>query len=111
NAKDEEIIFTKGTTHGLNLLAKSYEKLIAEGDEIIISELEHHSNLLPWIELTQKTKAILKFIPLEDNKITLKGFKSVLTNQTKLVVTHHISNVMGDIVPIKDMIKLAHKMG
>ncbi len=111
NAKDEEIVFTKGTTHGLNLLAKSYVKIISEGDEIIISELEHHSNLLPWIELTQKTNAILKFIPLEENKITLNGFKSVLTKKTKLVITHHISNVMGDIVPIKDIIKLAHKNG
>ncbi len=111
NAFDHEIVFTKGTTSGLNLLAKSFEELISEGDEIIISELEHHSNLLPWINLAEKKKAVLKFIPLVNNQITIKAFKSVLTKKSKLVITHHISNVLGFITPIKEIIKRSHQVG
>jgi cysteine desulfurase/selenocysteine lyase len=109
HANKDEVIFTKSTTHSLNMLAKSLESILTKDDEIIISELEHHSNLLPWFELAKKTQAIIKFIPLENNQITLDGFKKVLTNQTKLVITHHISNVLGYTTPIKEMTKLAHK--
>ncbi len=111
NADEKEVVFTKSTTHGLNMLAKSLAETINPGDEIIISELEHHSNLLPWVELASQKQAVLKFIPLEDGKITLTNFKKVLSNQTKLVITHYLSNVMGFTTPLKEMIKAAHQVG
>lgn len=111
NADRDEVIFTKGTTHSINMLAKSLESMLSKDDEIILSELEHHSNLLPWFEVAKKTKSIIKFIPLENNQITLNGFKKVLTNKTKLVITHHISNVLGYLVPVRDITRLAHKKG
>ncbi|MFA5693041.1 MAG: aminotransferase class V-fold PLP-dependent enzyme [Acholeplasmataceae bacterium] len=107
NASSKEIIFTKGTTNSLNILALSLEGYINEGDEILISNLEHHSNFLPWLNLAKKRKANLKFIPLENGMITLDNFKKSLTNKTKLVITHHISNVLGYLTPIKEMIKLS----
>ena len=111
HAEEDEVIFTKSTTHGLNMLARSFDELLEAKDEIILSELEHHSNLLPWLELAYRKDLVVKFIPLEDGKITVENFKSVLTKKTKLVITHHISNVMGDIAPVEKMIKLARKVG
>lgn len=110
-ANRNEIVFTKSTTHSINMLAQSLSGIINEGDEIIVSELEHHANLLPWQNLALKKNAILKFIPLENGMITIENFKKTLSEKTKLVATHHISNVMGYVAPIKEMIKLAHKKG
>lgn len=111
NASSEEIVFTKGTTASLNLVASSYGMAnINEGDEIIVSELEHHSSVMPWQEVAKIKKAKLVFVPLDnEGRITVENFKSVLTNKTKIVALTYVSNVMGYISPIKEIIELAHK--
>ena len=113
NAKTKEIVFTKGANNGLNLVASSYGlDNICEGDEIITSELEHHSNVIPWQNVAKKKKAILKFIELDSTgRITVDAFKKVLSNKTKVVAITYVSNVMGYITPIKEIIKLAHSVG
>ncbi|MBN2268752.1 MAG: cysteine desulfurase [Acholeplasmataceae bacterium] len=110
NAKEEEIIFTRGTTSALNLVAQAFLHTLKPGDEIITSELEHHSSLLPWMIAAQKTGAKLVYIPLTDEgRITVEGFKKVLTNQTKIVAITHVSNVMGYLTPIEEITRLAHE--
>ena len=110
NAKEEEVIFTKGTTSALNMVAQAFIHTLKPGDEIITSELEHHSSLLPWMIAAQKTGAKLVYIPLTDEgRITVEGFKKVLTNQTKIVAITHVSNVMGYLTPIEEIAKLAHE--
>ncbi len=113
NAKTEEIVYTKGASNSLNLVASSYGMdNIEEGDEIITSELEHHSNVIPWQNVAKKKKAVLKFIELDSTgRITVEAFKKVLTNKTKVVAITYVSNVMGYITPIKEIIKLAHSVG
>ena len=113
NAKTKEIVFTKGASNGLNLVASSYGlDNICEGDEIITSELEHHSNVIPWQNVAKKKKATLKFIELDSTgRITVDAFKKVLSNKTKVVAITYVSNVMGYITPIKEIIKLAHSVG
>lgn len=112
NALDEEIVFTKGATASLNLVASSYGMdNINEGDEIIVSELEHHSSVMPWQEIVKTKKAKLVFVPLdEDGRITVQNFKKVLTNKTKIVALTYVSNVMGYVSPIKEIIDLAHSV-
>lgn len=110
NCKEEEVVFTRGASASLNLVAQSLEDLINEGDEIITSELEHHSSIMPWMNVANKKKAIIKYIPLdEDNKITVENFKKVLTDKTKIVAINHVSNVIGYTTPIKEITKLAHE--
>lgn len=113
NAKTEEIVYTKGASNSLNLVASSYGMdNIEEGDEIITSELEHHSNVIPWQNVAKKKKAVLKFIELDSTgRIIVEAFKKVLTNKTKVVAITYVSNVMGYITPIKEIIKLAHSVG
>lgn len=113
NAKTKEIVFTKGASNGLNLVASSYGlDNISEGDEIITSELEHHSNVIPWQNVCKKKKAVLKFIELDSTgRITVEAFKKVLTTKTKVVAITYVSNVMGYITPIKEIIELAHSVG
>lgn len=113
NAKTEEIVYTKGASNSLNLVASSYGMdNIEECDEIITSELEHHSNVIPWQNVAKKKKAVLKFIELDSTgRITVEAFKKVLTNKTKVVAITYVSNVMGYITPIKEIIKLAHSVG
>ncbi|MCF7924498.1 MAG: cysteine desulfurase [Candidatus Izimaplasma sp.] len=111
NAKNDEIIFTRGTTASLNFVASAYglTNLTAD-DEILTSELEHHSSVLPWINVASKTKAKLKYIELEKpGKITIEAFKKAITNKTKVVAINYVSNVMGYIVPIKEIVEIAHK--
>lgn len=107
----DEIIFTKGTTDSLNALAFSFgEAFIHEGDEIIVSGLEHHSNIVPWQMLCERKKAILKHIPLrEDLSLDMEAFKGLLSNKTKLVSVAHVSNVLGTIQPVEEIIRLAHE--
>ena len=107
----DEIIFTKGTTDSLNALAFSFgEACIHEGDEIIVSGLEHHSNIVPWQMLCERKKAVLKHIPLhEDLSIDVQTFKHLLSSRTKLVSVAHVSNVLGTIQPIQEIIRLAHE--
>ena len=106
----DEIIFTKGTTDSINALAFSFgEAFIGEGDEIIVSGLEHHSNIVPWQMLCERKKAVLRHIPLlEDLTLDLEAFKGLLSARTKLVSVAHVSNVLGTIQPIEEIIRLAH---
>ncbi len=111
NASTEEIVFTRGTTSSLNLVAFGYGKhYLKEDDEIIVSELEHHSSLLPWMEVAKLTKAKIVYVPLtKEGRITVDNFKSVLTNKTKVVALTYVSNVLGFITPIQEIIKLSHQ--
>lgn len=106
----DEIIFTKGTTDSINALAFSFgEACIKEGDEIIVSALEHHSNIVPWQMLCERKKAVLRVIPLrEDLSLDIEAFKGLLNDKTKLVSVAHVSNVLGTIQPIEEIIRLAH---
>ena len=110
NAEAEEVIFTKGTTDGINMLARSFgEAMVREGDEIIISQLEHHSNIVPWQMLCERKKAVLKVIPLrEDLSIDVEAFKNMLNERTRLVSVAQVSNVLGIINPIEEIISYAH---
>ena len=109
----DEIIFTKGTTDSLNALAFSFgETFIHEGDEILVSAVEHHSNIVPWQMLCERKKAVLRHIPLrEDQTLDMEAFKGLLNEKTKLVSVAHVSNVLGIINPIEDIIRLAHEKG
>ncbi len=113
NAKHaHEIIFTAGTTHGINLIANGFSSLLKKGDEIIVSALEHHSNIVPWQMLCERTGAILKVIPMnQDGELVLSEFDSLLNENTKLVFVNHISNALGTINPIKYIIEKAHAVG
>ena len=109
----EEIIFTKGTTDSLNMLARSLgDAMVGEGDEIVVSQLEHHSNIVPWQMLCERKKAVLKVIPLrEDLSIDIEAFKGLLSDKTKLVSVAHVSNVLGIVNPVEEIITLAHERG
>ncbi|GEQ84697.1 cysteine desulfurase [Patiriisocius marinistellae] len=105
-----EVILTPGTTHGINLVANGFSSLLKEGDEIIVSALEHHSNIVPWQMLCERTGAILKVIPIdEDGVLKMDAFDTLLSKKTKLVFVNHISNALGTINPIKYIIDEAHK--
>lgn len=109
---DHEIIFTKGTTDGINLVAHSFGELLHEGDEIIISEMEHHSNIVPWQMLCERRKLVLKVIPINSRgELKMDEFKQLLSSRTKLVAVTHISNTLGTINPVKEIIELAHAAG
>ncbi|MBQ8386875.1 MAG: cysteine desulfurase [Paludibacteraceae bacterium] len=110
---EEEIIFTKGTTDSINMLARSFgDAMVGEGDEIIVSQLEHHSNIVPWQMLCERKKAVLKVIPLqEDLSLNIEAFKEILNEKTRLVSVAHVSNVLGVVNPIEDIIRLAHEKG
>ncbi|OQX93313.1 MAG: cysteine desulfurase [Tenericutes bacterium 4572_104] len=111
NSNSTEIIYTRGTTSSLNLVAFSYGlNNLQKGDEIIVSELEHHSSFLPWQRVAKLTGATLKFVPLNKyGRITVEAFQSVITDKTKIVALTYISNVMGYMTPIEEIIKIAHK--
>lgn len=114
NAREaEEIIFTKGTTEGINLVASTYGRAnIKAGDEIIISTMEHHSNIVPWQMLCEEKGATLKVIPIsEEGEILLEEYKKLLSNKTKIVSVVHASNSLGTINPIKEIISAAHAVG
>src|SRR5699024_1138799 len=114
NAKStSEIIFNRGTTTGLNIVAQSYGLAnVNEGDEIVITPMEHHSNIIPWQQVAKIKGATLKYIPLqEDGTITLEDVRNTVTNQTKIVAIAHVSNVLGTINPVKEIAKIAHENG
>ncbi|MBC8265373.1 MAG: cysteine desulfurase [Flavobacteriales bacterium] len=107
-----EIIFTKGTTDAINLVANGFRSLLNKGDEVIISELEHHSNIVPWQMCCDFTGATLKVIPLlDDGSLDMITFKKLLSENTKLVSVAHVSNALGTINPIEEIISNAHKVG
>lgn len=114
NAKStKEIIFTRGTTTALNLVATSYGRAnCSEGDEIVITPMEHHSNLIPWQQVAKVTGATLKYIPLQpDGSISLDDVRATITDKTKIVSIVHASNVLGTINPIKEIAQIAHQHG
>jgi len=106
---NHEIIFTKGTTESINLLASSYTKILNAGDEIIISEMEHHSNMVPWQMCCESSGANLKVIPITDEgELDLQAFEDLISNKTKLVAITHVSNSLGTINPVEKIIELSH---
>jgi cysteine desulfurase/selenocysteine lyase len=111
NARSKsEIVFTSGTTGSINLVAFAFgEKYIKEGDEIIISEMEHHSNIVPWQMLCERKKAILKIIPFDETgELILSEFKLMINEKTRLIAVSHVSNTLGTVNPVKEMISIAH---
>lgn len=109
----EEIVFTSGTTASINLLAFTFgEAFVNEGDEIVVSEAEHHSNIVPWQLMCQRKKAVLKVIPIKDDgSLDIDVLKELITDKTKLLSVAHISNVLGIINPVKDIINICHSKG
>ena len=114
NAKSrEEIVFTRGTTTALNLVAQSYGRAnVGEGDEIVITHMEHHSNIIPWQQLAKEKGAVLKYVDLEaDGTLSLEKVREVVTDKTKIVSIMHVSNVLGTINPIQEITEIAHAHG
>ena len=108
----EEVIFTRSVTGAINLVASSLGQSINEGDEIILSIMEHHSNIVPWNYLRERKGAVIKWVPvLEDGSFDLDAFKALLTARTKIVAVTHMSNVLGTVTPIKEIARLAHEIG
>ncbi|WP_298526712.1 aminotransferase class V-fold PLP-dependent enzyme [uncultured Christiangramia sp.] len=107
-----EIIMTSGTTHGINLVANGFTSLLKSGDEILVSAMEHHSNIVPWQMLAEKTGAKLKVIPMnEKGELILDEYSNLISVRTKLVFVNHVSNALGTVNPIKEIIDIAHKAG
>jgi len=111
NAKfPHEVLFTSGTTHGINLVANGFASFLNPGDEVLVSAMEHHSNIVPWQMLCEKTGAILRVIPMDETgELILSEFDKLLSNKTKIVTVNHISNALGTLNPIKYMIDKAHE--
>ncbi|CAA6679195.1 MULTISPECIES: cysteine desulfurase [unclassified Lentimonas] len=112
-ADQDEIIFTRGTTEGINLIAHGFtESVLQAGDEILITHLEHHANIVPWQIAAQKTGAILKVVPVDDRGVLdMEAFEALLSEKTKLVSVVHVSNALGTINPVKEIIAQAHALG
>lgn len=109
----DEIIFTTGTTDSINLVANSFGKItFGKGDEILISEMEHHANIVPWQMIAEETGAVIKVIPITDSgEIDMQAYKSLLSSKTKMVAAVHVSNALGTINPVKEITALAHEAG
>ena len=111
-ANPYEIIFTSGTTHGINLVASGFASLIQQDDEIIVSALEHHSNIVPWQMLCEKTGAALKVIPMtQSGELDMQAFEKLVNQKTKLVFVNHVSNALGTVNPIEEIIEKTHAVG
>ncbi|HKO77160.1 MAG TPA: cysteine desulfurase [Flavobacterium sp.] len=107
-----EVLFTSGTTFGINLVANGFASILKPGDEVLVSALEHHSNIVPWQMLCEKTGATLKVIPMNENgELIMSEYDKLLSSKTKIVTVNHISNALGTINPIKYMIDKAHEVG
>ena len=113
NAKfAHEVLFTSGTTFGINLVANGFASLLKPGDEVLVSALEHHSNIVPWQMLCEKTGATLRVIPInQDGELIMSEYDKLLSDKTKIVTVNHISNALGTVNPIKYMIDKAHEVG
>lgn len=110
--KSYEIIFTAGTTHSINIVATGFTSLMQKGDELIVSAMEHHSNIVPWQMLCERTGAVLKVIPMnQEGELLMDEYDKLLSNKTKLVFVNHVSNALGTINPIKEIIDKAHLFG
>jgi cysteine desulfurase/selenocysteine lyase len=111
-AHSHEVIFTSGTTHAINLVATGFTSFLKEGDEVLVSAMEHHSNIVPWQMLCERTGAHLKVIPMNlDGELVMEEYHSLLCENTKLVFCNHVSNALGTINPIKEIIDSAHEVG
>lgn len=107
-----EIIFTRGTTEGINLLASSYGMGLKSGDEVIVTTMEHHSNIVPWQLLRERTGVVLRVVPMHDNgELDMEAFDGLLNDKTRLVCCCHVSNVLGTVNPIKEIVRKAHDAG
>lgn len=107
---NKEIIFTKGTTDSLNIVAQSYGEFIQAGDEIVISKMEHHANLIPWQQLAKRKQAVLRYIPLTaDGHLDVQAAKAIINEKTAIVALAQVSNVLGTVNPVKEMAQLAHQ--
>lgn len=108
----DEIIFTRGTTESINLVASSYGSLLNEGDEVILTVMEHHSNIVPWQLLRDRRDIVIKVVPmLEDGSLDMEAYASLLTDRTKVVSVTHVSNVLGTVNPVERIIRMAHEKG
>ena len=111
-AKSHEILFTAGTTHAINIVASGYSQFLKKGDEVIVSALEHHSNIVPWQMMCEKTGAKLKVLPMYENgTLRLNDLDELLSEKTKMVFVNHVSNALGSINPIETIIEKAHEVG
>jgi len=107
-----EVIFTSGTTHSINAVANGFTSILKAGDEVLVSALEHHSNIVPWQMLCERTGATLKVIPMnQDGELIQSEYEKLLSTKTKIVAVNHISNALGTINPIAEMIQKAHAVG
>ncbi|MBL32381.1 MAG: cysteine desulfurase CsdA [Gammaproteobacteria bacterium] len=110
--ESKEVIFTSGTTHSINIVSNGFSKILKREDEIIVSGLEHHSNIVPWQMMIKNNEAKLRVIPLKDNgELDMDEFKNILSNKTKIVFLNHVSNALGIINPIEEIIDISHKNG
>ncbi len=110
--KSHEVIFTSGTTHSINLVAFGFGTLLDPGDEVIVSALEHHANIVPWQMMCERSGAILRVIPMtDDGTLDMHAYKELLNKKTELVFVNHVSNALGTINPIEEIIQKAHKVG
>jgi cysteine desulfurase/selenocysteine lyase len=112
-ARPDEIVFVRGTTEGINLVAQTYgRRAVGPGDEVVISALEHHSNIVPWQMLCEERGAVLRVIPIDDRgQVELDAYERLLGERTRVVAIPHVSNALGTIVPVKHMIAMAHRWG
>lgn len=111
-AKSHEVILTSGTTHSINLVANGFSSFLKKGDEILVSAMEHHSNIVPWQMLCERTGGVLKVIPMNQNgELIMEEYHALLSEKTKLVFCNHVSNALGTINPIEEITEAAHKVG
>lgn len=111
-ASDDEIIFTRGTTEAINLVASSYGQSLDKGDEVVLSVMEHHANIVPWQLLRDRRGIVIKVVPmLPDGSLDMDAYRALLSERTKVVAITHISNVLGTINPVEEIIRLAHEAG
>jgi len=111
-AHSHEIIMTSGTTHSINIIASGYTQILQAGDELLVSAMEHHSNIVPWQMLCERTGAVLKVIPMNQTGVLeMEAYKALLSEKTKLVFVNHVSNALGTVNPIDQIIKEAHAIG
>jgi len=112
NADTSEIVFTKGATEGINLVASGLGQSLVAGDEIVLTEMEHHANIVPWHFLRERLGVVLKFVPvLDDGQLDLDAYQAMLGPRTRVVGLSHMSNVLGTVNPVRDMISMAHSVG
>ena len=108
----EEVIFTRGTTEGINLVASSFGQMLENGDEIIVTVMEHHSNIVPWQLIGQRKRVTLRVVPIDDSgQVDMQAFEDLFTDNTRFVALAHVSNVLGTVNPVKEMIAIAHSHG